>query len=357
MYLRSILATDLQRSEFLHQPLDALQTTQDFLGRRAIRQTNFSAQIKPLYDLLHVHAGEVFVKSFGDGGADQFFADVVRALHFAFVFEFQLAGDSGHGCIHIADARHRGFFFIAQSAPLSIGNHIFHAADGQTLAHARTFVNALVFAGDEGNPLDHFLYILRQVQAISVSLSPGLLRRNGNSFFHRGRIVGTNLRADAVLQRRNDLAARRVIFRIRAEHQGNIQRQADGITLNLYVAFLHDVEQAYLDLARQIRQFVDGEDAAVGPWQQSVMYCQLAAQFMSAPRRFNRIDVADQVSNRDVRSRQFLNVPLFRCQIGDRCRIAALLHKFAAALADRRIRIVVNLAAGKVRHLLVQQRG
>ena len=163
--------------------------------------------------------------------------------------------------------------------------------------------------------------------------------------------------ADAVFERGDDLASCRIVFGVGSEDEEYIERQPDRISFDLYVAFLHDVEQAYLDLARQIRQFVDGEDAAVGPWQQSVMYCQLAAQFMSAPRRFNRIDVADQVSNRDVRSRQFLNVPLFRCQIGDRCRIAALLHKFAAALADRRIRIVVNLAAGKVRHLLVQQRG
>jgi hypothetical protein len=47
--------------------------------------------------------------------------------------------------------------------------------------------------------------------------------------------------------------------------------QPHRIALNLYVAFLHDVEQPDLDLARQIGQFVDGEDAAIGARQQSVV--------------------------------------------------------------------------------------
>ena len=76
--------------------------------------------------------------------------------------------------------------------------------------------------------------------------------------------MGANLAPDAVFERSNDLAARRVIFRICAEHNRHIERQADGIALNLHVAFLHDVEQADLNLAGEIGQFVDGEDAAVG---------------------------------------------------------------------------------------------
>jgi hypothetical protein len=40
-------------------------------------------------------------------------------------------------------------------------------------------------------------------------------------------------------------------------------RQTHGITLNLHVAFLHDVEECDLNLAGEIGQFVDGEDAAI----------------------------------------------------------------------------------------------
>ena len=75
--------------------------------------------------------------------------------------------------------------------------------------------------------------------------------------------MGPNLRANAVLQRRNDLPARGIVFRISAEHQGHIQWQADRIALNLNVAFLHDVEQSHLDFSREIWQFVDGEDPAI----------------------------------------------------------------------------------------------
>ena len=73
----------------------------------------------------------------------------------------------------------------------------------------------------------------------------------------RGRIMRANLAADAILERRDDLSARRVILGIRREHQEHIERQPDRIPFDLHVAFLHDVEQAHLDLARQIRQFVD----------------------------------------------------------------------------------------------------
>src|SRR2546430_6430557 len=53
------------------------------------------------------------------------------------------------------------------------------------------------------------------------------------------------------------------LFRSRSEHQPDIERQADGITLNLDIAFLHDVEESNLDFARQVWQFVDGENSAV----------------------------------------------------------------------------------------------
>ena len=96
------------------------------------------------------------------------------------------------------------------------------------------------------------------------------------------RIVRADLAADAVLQRRDDLAARRVVFRVRGEDQHQVERQAHRIALNLHVAFLHDVEQADLDLAGQIGQFVDGEDAAIGARQQAVVDGQLVGDVLAA---------------------------------------------------------------------------
>ena len=79
--------------------------------------------------------------------------------------------------------------------------------------------------------------------------------------------MGADLRTDAVFQRRDDLAASRVVFRVRAEDQGHIQWQTHGIAFDLHVAFLHDVEQSHLDLSREIWQLVDGKDATIGTGQ------------------------------------------------------------------------------------------
>ena len=45
----------------------------------------------------------------GPGGlADQILGDVVRALQFAFVLQFHLAGDGREARVHVADAHHGG---------------------------------------------------------------------------------------------------------------------------------------------------------------------------------------------------------------------------------------------------------
>ena len=48
---------------------------------------------------------EIGVERFSDRCADQLAADVVGAFHFAFVFEFEFAGDGGQRGIDVADAR------------------------------------------------------------------------------------------------------------------------------------------------------------------------------------------------------------------------------------------------------------
>jgi hypothetical protein len=83
--------------------------------------------------------------------------------------------------------------------------------------------------------------------------------------------VGADLAADAVLERGDDFAAGGVVFRVGGEDEQEVEGEADGEAFDLDIAFLHDVEQADLDLAGQVGQFVDGEDAAVGAGQQTVV--------------------------------------------------------------------------------------
>ena len=65
---------------------------------------NFSAQVEPLHYLIEADAVQISVKGLRHRGADQLAAYVVGAFHFAFVFQFELAGDGGQGGIDVADA-------------------------------------------------------------------------------------------------------------------------------------------------------------------------------------------------------------------------------------------------------------
>ena len=114
--------------------------------------------------------------------------------------------------------------------------------------------------------------------------------------------------ADAVLERRDDLAARGVVLRVGGEHQHQVERQAHGVAFDLHVAFLHDVEQAHLDLAGQVGQFVDGEDAAIGARQQAVVDGELVGDVLPAARRLDGVDVADHVGDGDVGRGELLHV-------------------------------------------------
>ena len=87
-----------------------------------------------------------------------------------------------------------------------------------------------------------------------------------------------DFRANTVFQRRNDLSARGIVFGIGREHQHDVERQTNWIPFNLHVAFLHDVEQADLNLACKIRQLIDGENSTIGTGKQTVMDAQLATQ-------------------------------------------------------------------------------
>ena len=146
----------------------------------------------------------------------------------------------------------------------------------------------------------------------TIARRPRFLPRDLDAERNLCRIVRHDLRADAIFKRRDDFAARRVVFRVCRKDEHHIERQAHRITLNLHVAFLHDVEEADLNLAGQIGQFIDREDAAIRARQQAVMNRQLVAEQVSAFRGFDRIDVADDVGDRHVR----------RGQLFDKARIA-----------------------------------
>ena len=67
------------------------------------------------------------------------------------------------------------------------------------------------------------------------------------------------------------------------------------------------LKRADLNLAGEIRQLVDRKDAAIRARQQAIMNRQLVAQQVTAFRRFDRIDVADDVGDGHVGRREFFD--------------------------------------------------
>ena len=154
---------------------------------------------------------------------------------------------------------------------------------------------------------------------------------------------------------RDDLAARGVVLGVGREQQRHVEVQPHGIPFDLDVPLLHDVEQAHLDLAREVRQLVDREDPAVGARQQAEVHRQLVRQEMPAARGLDRVHVADQVGDGHVGGRELLDVARFARQPGDRRGVAQLRDPLPAVLGDRLKRIVVDLAARQHRDLFVEQ--
>src|ERR1700732_2763214 len=140
---------------------------------------------------------------------------------------------------------------------LRAAQYIFKGTDGETLAHTGAPIDALVFAGLECDLFHNFTNVVRQFgMALAVALSPGLLRGDGHTFGKRSGIMGANFRPDAVLQRGDDFSTRGVVLGIRSEDEKDVQSHAHRVSLNLNVAFLHDVEEANLDFSGEVRQFV-----------------------------------------------------------------------------------------------------
>ena len=146
--------------------------------------------------------------------------------------------------------------------------------------------------------------------------------------------MSANLGTDAVFERSDDFAAGGVVLWIGAEHESDIEREANGVALNLHVAFLHDVEERDLDFAGEIGQFVDGEDAAVGAGQQAVVHGEFARKVLAAACSLDGVEVADEIGYRYIRRGQLFNVAGVAADPGDRRGVAALGDEVAAAPAE-----------------------
>ena len=171
----------------------------------------------------------------------------------------------------------------------------------------------------------------------------------------RERVVGADLGPEPVLERGDDPASVGVVLRVRARHQHQVERQPERVTAHPDVALLEHVEQRHLDPLGQVGQLVEAEDAAVGARHHAEVDGLRVPEGASLG-HLDRVDVADQVAHAGVRGGKLLAVALAPVLPGDREFLALLLGEAAAAGADRRVRVVVDLAARDGRRPLVEQR-
>ena len=92
-------------------------------------------------------------------------------------------------------------------------------------------------------------------------------------------------------------------------------------------------------------KLVDGENAAIGARQQAVVNGQLVGKIASAARGLDGVHVADHVRDGDVGRGEFFHVAMLAREPCDGRGVAFSGDALAAGAANRRVGIVVNLAA------------
>ena len=134
---------------------------------------------------------------------------------------------------------------------------------------------------------------------------PYFLVRDGHLGVDVERVVRTDLRAEPILQWRDDAAAVRVVLGVGRRDQHHVERKSHLVATHLNVALLEHVEESDLDAFGEVGQLVDGEDAAVGARHEPVVQGELVGEVTTFG-HLDRIDLTDEVGDGRVGRRQLL---------------------------------------------------
>ncbi len=125
-----------------------------------------------------------------------------------------------------------------------------------------------------------------------------------------------------------------VVLRVGGGDQEHVEGQAHLVAADLHVAFLEHVQEPHLDAFGEVGQFVDGEDAAIDPRHETEVDGQFIVE-IAALGHLDRVDLADQVRNRDVGGGELFGVAFGTRQPGDGGVVAGFLDDGAAFRRDR----------------------
>src|ERR1700732_621583 len=99
--------------------------------------------------------------------ADELAGGSIRALEFAFVFEFHFPSDGGKSSVDVGHARDDRLFAVARGALFGATDETFQGGDGQPLTDPGAAVNALVLASLKSDFFDDLSEIWRDIDFLS----------------------------------------------------------------------------------------------------------------------------------------------------------------------------------------------
>src|SRR6266496_3543680 len=212
--------------------------------RHRVRHLDAQAVLEVLDHLLYIGHREMAVEDVERGPLDQLLDDLLLA-GISNRLQLDLAAGRRQQRRQVAHARRHLALAVADRTAQGVGLEALEVADRDADADARALRDVRAAAGEVGNLGDDLLHVGRHdgLELSGPEVAP-LLLHDVDLVRDRLRVVGPNLRTEAVLQRRDDPATIGVVLGVGARHHEQVQIQADLVAANLNVALLHDVELA-----------------------------------------------------------------------------------------------------------------
>ena len=110
-----------------------------------------------------------------------------------------------------------------------------------------------------------------------------------------------------------------------------------------------------MNFSGEIGELIDGEDAAIGAWEKTIVDCEFVGKIAPAAGGADGIDVADDVGHGDIGRGQFFDETIFARHPGDGRAVPLGGDFFAAGAADGLEGIVIDFTASDDGHFRVQE--
>src|SRR5437870_9780320 len=197
-------------------------------------------------------------------------------------FHLELAGTRGDDGGQVSDPRRGLRLACPQRTPRGVRYEVLVIGDRD----ADTDAGTLIDLGTSARQLAHlghdfFHEVRHHDREVAILERGAFLLDDADLVVDVAGIMRPDLRAEAILERRDDPPAVRVVVRVGAGDHVDIDRQAQLDSADLHTALIEVVQQADLDPFGEIGQLVDGEDAAIGSRDEPVVDGELIGEVLT----------------------------------------------------------------------------